>query len=95
MRSEGATAPGIYQVGMNLLNAGRKERALQVFKADVATFPTDKFWAYVGLARAYTALGDKKNAIASWETAIQNVPPAQANAKARFEAALKALREGT
>jgi len=95
MRSEGATAPGIYQVGMNLLNAGRKERALQVFKADVATFPTDKFWAYVGLARAYTALGDKKNAIASWETVIQNVPPAQANAKPRFEAALKALREGT
>jgi tetratricopeptide (TPR) repeat protein len=95
MRSEGATAPGIYQYGMNLLNAGRKERALQIFKSDVARFPADKFWAYVGLARAYTALGDKKNAIASWETAIQNVPPAQANAKPRFEAALKALREGT
>lgn len=94
MRLDGATAPGIYQYGMNLLNAGRKDRALQIFKADRVRFPDDKFWPYVGLARAYTALGDKKNAIASWETAIQNVPPAQANAKARFEAALKALRDG-
>jgi tetratricopeptide (TPR) repeat protein len=94
MRSEGANAFAIYQVGMNMLNASRKDRSLEIFKAGRARFPDDKFWPYLGLARAYTALGDRKNAIVSWETAIQHVPPAQASAKARFEAALKALRDG-
>jgi tetratricopeptide (TPR) repeat protein len=92
LRSEGATAPVMYQVGMGLLNGGRKERALDVFKLAQSRFPDDKFWPYVGLARAYTATGDKKSAIASWETAIQNTPPSQANAKPRFEEALKALK---
>jgi hypothetical protein len=94
MRLDGATAPAIYQYGMTVLGAGRKDRALQVFNADRVRFPDDKFWPYLGLARAYTALGDKKNAIASWETALQHLPPSQATARPRLEAALKALKEG-
>jgi len=94
MHLEGASATGIYAYGVTTLNAGRKERALEIFKSDQRLFPNDRFWSYLGLARAYTALGDKKNAIASWEVVLQNVPPAQSNAKPRFEAALKTLKGG-
>ena len=94
MHSEGASAIAIYSYGMTTLNAGRKDRALGIFKIDQKLFPNDKFWPYLGLARAYTALGDKKSAIASWETVLQNVPPAQSTAKPRFEAALQALKAG-
>ena len=95
MHSEGASVIGIYQYGASVLAAGRKDRALDAFKLAHTLFPADKFWPYVGLARAYTALGDRKNAIASWETVLQNVPPSQATAKPRFEAALKALKAGS
>jgi len=94
MHSEGASATAIYSYGMTTLNGGRKERALEIFKSNQKLFPNDKFWPYLGLARAYTALGDTKNAIASWEIVLQNVPPAQSNARPRFEAALKALKGG-
>jgi tetratricopeptide (TPR) repeat protein len=94
MHSEGASVIGIYAYGMTTLNAGRKDRALEVFKSDQKLFPNDKFWPYLGLARAYTALGDKTNAIANWEIVLRNVPPAQSSAKPRFEAALQALKSG-
>lgn len=94
MHSEGASVIGIYSYGMTTLNSGRKQRAIDVFKADQKLFPDDKFWTYLGLARAYTALGDKRAAIASWQVVLQNVPPAQNSAKARFEAALNALKSG-
>jgi hypothetical protein len=47
---------------------------------------------YVGLARGYTALGDKQKAIASWEIALKRVPPAQEANRARFEQALRARK---
>jgi hypothetical protein len=54
--------------------------------------PDDKFWPYVGLARAYTALDDKTNAIASWETALRNAPPAQAAFRTQLERTLQTLK---
>ena len=92
LRSDGATAPAIYQYGMTLLAAGRKDRALTVFKLNRDRHLDDKFWPYVGLARGYTATGDKKNAIASWETALRNLPPAQAAFRPQLERQLRELR---
>ncbi len=57
--------------------------------------PEEKFWTYVGLARTYTALGDKPNAIKNWEIAIANVPENRKFMLAQFQAALKKLKEGS
>jgi hypothetical protein len=92
IRSDGALAPLVHQYGMSLLAAGRKDRAMQVFQLNRQRHPDDKFWPYVGLARGYTALGDKKRAIENWELALKNVPPSQVPNRARLEQALQALR---
>lgn len=73
-----ATAPIVHQYGRSLLNAGKKEKAMEVFQLNYKkNLATDKFTPNVGLARGYTALGDKKNAIKYWEEAIKNIPDAQ------------------
>jgi tetratricopeptide (TPR) repeat protein len=94
MHLEGASVTAIYSYGITALTAGRKDRAVAIFKSTPKLFPNDRFGSYLGLARTYTALGDTKNAIASWETVLQNVPPGQSSARPRFEAALKALKSG-
>ena len=92
IRSDGASAVVVHQYGMSLLAAGRKDRAMQVFQFNRQQHPDDRFWPYVGLARGYTALGDKKHAIANWELALRNVPPGQAQNRTRLEQALQALK---
>ena len=92
LRSDGATAIVVHQYGMSLLAAGRKERAMAIFQFNRKQHPDDRFWPYVGLARGYTALGDRKRAIENWELALRNVPPGQAPNRARFEQALQALK---
>jgi tetratricopeptide (TPR) repeat protein len=92
IRSDGATAPAIHQYGMALLAAGRTERAMRVFQFNRRQHPDDRFWPYVGLARGYTALGDKKHAIESWEVALKNLPPSQQANRPRLEQALQALK---
>ena len=85
----------IHGYGVGLIAAGRKERALEVFKINQRLHPDEKFIPYIGLARGYTAIGDKENAIKSWETVLLNVPD---NFKAqipRYQAALKKLKEGS
>jgi cytochrome c-type biogenesis protein CcmH/NrfG len=67
---------------------------------EVVTFnqrqhPEERFWTYLGLARGYTATGDKKNAIANWEVVLRNVPPNMISRTAGFEAALKKLKESS
>ena len=49
----------------------------------------------IGLARGYTALGDKENAIKSWEAALQHVPENFKSLITRMEKALKKLQEGS
>jgi tetratricopeptide (TPR) repeat protein len=85
---------GIHQYGLRLLRAGRNDRALQIFRFNRQQHPADKFVTYVGLARGYTAVGNKKEAIANWQIALRNVPADQAANRARFEQALQALQKG-
>jgi len=82
IKSPDATVQAVHQYGRSLLIAGKKEKAMEIFKYNAQKNPTDKFTPNVGLARGYTALGDNKNAIKSWEEAIKNIPENQkANTK--------------
>ena len=82
---------GIHQYGTSLLAAGKKDKAMAIFKLNRQRHPDETFVTYVGLARGYTALGDTKNAIANWETAIRNIPENQKVNLPVYEQALKAL----
>jgi len=93
MNIEGTPVLPMHQYGITLLNAGRKERALEIFKLNRKHHPDDEFFTFVGLARGYTAVGDKKNAIKSWETALLHVPQVQKRFLPQYEAALKALKD--
>jgi len=93
VRLPSTNARGVYQYGASLLAAGRAPRAMAMFKLNHELHPDDKFWTSLGLARGYTATGDKKNAIANWEVVLRNVPPAQKGNVPFFEKALQSLRE--
>jgi tetratricopeptide (TPR) repeat protein len=84
----------VHQYAMSLLTSGRPTRALEIFRLNRQLHPDEKFWTYLGLARGYTATGDKKSAIANWEIALRNVPPNLTANVPAFEKALKALKEG-
>lgn len=87
-----ATVQTIHQYGRSLLGAGRSQKALEVFQYNAKSHPNDKFTPNVGLARAYAALGDKKNAIRYWELAIKNLPENQKQNLAFYEGELKKLK---
>ncbi|HEY0652975.1 MAG TPA: DUF2911 domain-containing protein [Chryseosolibacter sp.] len=87
-----ADVTSIHQYGRTLLQAGKKEKALEVFKLNRQRHPDDKFTTYVGLARGYTAVGDNKNAIKNWEIAIKNLPENQKQNLAFYEGELKKLK---
>jgi len=89
-----ASIQAIHQYGRSLLAEGQSQKAFEVFKLNRERHPDDKFTTFVGLARGYTALGDKKNAIKNWETAIKNLPENQVSNKAIYEAELKKLKGG-
>jgi tetratricopeptide (TPR) repeat protein len=84
----------VYQYGRGLLTAGKTEKAMEIFKLNQKLHPDDKFINNVGLARSYTALGDKKNAIKYWELAIKNVPANQKQYLPYYEGELKKLKGG-
>ena len=46
----------------------------EVLKLNQQLHPEDKFVTSIGLARGYTAVGDKQNAIKNWEIVLHNVP---------------------
>ncbi len=92
------TLPGtepvdVYRYGMQLLNEKRNAAAIKIFETNRKQHPTENFWTSLGLARGYTATGDKKNAIANWEKLLANVPENLAGNKPRWQDALKKLRE--
>jgi tetratricopeptide (TPR) repeat protein len=72
-----ATVRDIHQYGRSLITMGKNQEAMEVFKLNRQKHPDDTFTTYVGLARGYTALGDKKNAIKNWEIAIKNIPESE------------------
>ena len=94
IKDPSATVQTIHQYGRSLLNKGQKEKALEIFKYNAKTHPEQKFTPNVGLARGYTAVGDKKNAIKFWELAIKNIPADQKQFQPQYEAELKKLKEG-
>jgi tetratricopeptide (TPR) repeat protein len=87
-----ATIQAVHQYGRSLLGAGKNQKALDVFKLNSKNHPEDKFTTIVGLARGYTAVGDKKNAIKNWEIAIKNLPENQKQNLAFYEGELKKLK---
>ena len=93
LRLPGTDAYSVYAYGMGLLRKDDKAKGMKVFVFNQQQHPQDKFWTSLGLARGYTALGDKKSAIANWEIVLQNVPDNLSNRTAAYEAALKKLKE--
>ncbi len=87
-----ASVQDVHQYGRSLLNTGKKEKALEVFKLNAKNHPEEKFTVNVGLARGYTAVGDKKNAIKFWELAIKNIPENQKQNLPAYEGELKKLK---
>jgi Flp pilus assembly protein TadD len=85
----------VYAYGMGLLRKNNSAKAMDVFTLNQRQHPEEKYWTNLGLARGYTAINDKKNAIASWEIVIHNVPANMSNRTAGFEAALKKLKESS
>lgn len=69
----GATAGAIHQYGRQLITAGQKDKALEVFKYNQKTnsgaWPTN-----YGLARGYSAVGNYKQAIKYLKIAKENIP---------------------
>lgn len=94
IKDPSATVQAIHQYGRSLLAAGKKEKAMDIFKYNAQKNPGDKFTPNVGLARGYTAMGDKKNAIKHWELAIKNLPEEQKQFLPQYEAEIKKLKEG-
>ena len=88
-----ATLNDIHQYGKSLLASGKNEKALEIFKLNRQKNPTDKFTTYVGLARGYAAVGNKKEAIKNWEVALKNIPADQKANAANYQEELKKLRE--
>jgi tetratricopeptide (TPR) repeat protein len=93
LRLPGTDAYSIYAYGMGLLRKDKKDKAMKIFAFNRQQHPHDNFWTSLGLARGYTAVGDKKNAIANWEVVLQNVPSGLSNRTAAYEASLKKLKE--
>jgi tetratricopeptide (TPR) repeat protein len=89
-----ADSYSIYAYAMGLLRTGRKDDAMKIFSFNHQQHPQDKFWGPLGLARGYTALGDKKNAVANWEIVVQNVPANLSGRIPMYEAALKKAKLG-
>ncbi len=83
----------VHQYAMRLLRAARKERAMDTFELNFELHPDEKFITFAGLARGYTALGDKENAIKNWEAALQRLPETQKKNRSVYEKALSDLRQ--
>jgi len=89
----GTDAYSVYAYGMGLLRKDNKEKAMKIFVFNRQQHPQEKFWTSLGLARGYTAVGDKKNAIANWEVVLQNIPSNLSNRTATYESSLQKLKE--
>ena len=63
----------IHQYGRQLLAAGKKEKALEIFEWNAKEHP-DTWPVNVGLARAYSAMGNYKKALKHAKLAQENVP---------------------
>jgi len=92
VRMPGTTSREVYAYGVSQLSAAKTQRALAIFKLNSEKHPDDKFWTSLGLARGFTAVGDKRSAIANWEIVLRNVPSNLSANVPAFEKALQALK---
>ena len=95
IRLPGTDAVQIHSYGMSLLNAGKTAKAVEIFNFNRQQHPDDQFITFIGLARAYSATGDKQKAIQSWETALQHVPSNRQALVPMIQKALQKLKEGS
>jgi tetratricopeptide (TPR) repeat protein len=86
------TMQEIHDYGKSLLAANRNEKAMEIFKLNRQKNANDKFTTFIGMARGYAAVGNKKKAIKNWEIALKNIPENQKANKAAFEEELKKLK---
>ena len=93
IRNPAASVGEIHQYARSLIAEGRNEKALEVFEYNRKSHPDDTFTTYVGLARGYAAVDNKKKAIKYWETAIENLPENQKPNLSFYEAELNKLKE--
>ena len=78
--------------GWYLINVDA-ETALKTFQLNEKMFPEDVFTVNEGLARGYTATGDKEKAIKHWKIAIENVSGPDKQYLPYYQQALKQLEE--
>ena len=95
MRLPGTDAVPVYVYGMRQLRNGKNAKAMEIFTYNQRQHPEEKFWTYLGLARGYTAVGDKKGAIASWEIVLRNIPYNLSGRTPDYQEALRKLKEST
>lgn len=95
MRLPGTDAVPVYVYGMRQLRSGKNAKAMEIFTYNQQQHPEEKFWTSLGLARGYTALGDKKNAIANWEIVLRNIPYNLNSRTPDYQEALRKLKEST
>ncbi len=80
----------VYQLGLGLIKLDQKDKALTILKNNVKN--SNGAWpSNYGLARAYSATGDYKNAIKAINTSIANAPD---RFKARLNGNLEKLKKG-
>ncbi|MEL6926640.1 MAG: DUF2911 domain-containing protein, partial [Bacteroidota bacterium] len=84
-----ANAQQMYSHGKDLLNAGKTAEALKVFETNRIQNPNDNFITSLGLAEAYKAMGDKRQAIRYYEMTAQYAPANRAQAYRDEAAKLK------
>jgi hypothetical protein len=85
-----ASMQNIHQYGRQLINLGRVEMALEIFKLNSKKFPDDDFTTIVGLARGYEATGQPKKAIRHYRMASENAPAGQ---RAYYESLARKLED--
>ncbi|AXT59141.1 DUF2911 domain-containing protein [Aquimarina sp. AD10] len=84
------SASQVFQLGTGLIGQGQKEKALAILKNNVKN--NNGAWpSNFGLARAYSANGDYKNAIKSINVAMTKAPE---RFKPRLSGALEKLKKG-
>lgn len=93
IRMPGVNVFQIHQYGRQLIAAGEKQKALEVFlynhKQNKGVWPTD-----YGLARAYSALGDYKNALKYLKIAQTKIPEGDTLNPPAIAANLEKLQKG-
>jgi hypothetical protein len=86
----GATPIEIHLYGRQLQGQGKNDEAMKIFEANAKRFP-NQWPVHVGLARGYSGVGKKKEALAEARLALAQVPDEQ-NKKA-LEGMIKTLEE--